>query len=80
MEFGMTLNPNVLVDTVSNSRADRFYPAEGYALWRDDEPGNLDENGEPMIYYLNYYCQKRFSSAQVSHIHAKRITETMEVI
>ena len=79
MEFGMKLNPNVLVDTTSNSRVDRFYPAEGYALWRDDEEGNLRADGEPVMCYGTYYCQKRFSEAQAPHIRAKLIDETVEV-
>ena len=75
----MTLNPNVNVDTEYNQYVDRFYPDEGYALWRDNEEGNLDENGQPYQYYLQYQCQKRFSESEAPHIWAKLIDETMEV-
>ena len=79
MEFGMKLNPNVLVDTTANPRVDRFYPAEGYVLWRDDEVGNLQPNGAPWVCYRNYYCQKRFSEAQAPHVRAMPIAEAAEV-
>lgn len=75
----MTLNPNVNVDTTVSQYTDKFYPDEGYALWRDNEEGNLDENGQPMQYYLQYRCQKRFSESEAPHIWAKLIDETMEV-
>ena len=75
----MILNPHVLVDTESNAYVDKFYPEEGYAIWRDNEEGNLDENGNPFIYYYQYNCQKRFSESEAPHIWAKPIDETMEV-
>lgn len=75
----MTLNPNVLVDTTSNEYADLFTPEEGYALWRDNETGNLDENGNPNHYYLQMMVLKRNSEAYAPHIWAKLIDETMEV-
>ena len=75
----MILNPNVNVDTTSNIYVDTFYPDEGYALWMDNEEGNLDENGEPVFYWLQYNCQKRFSESEAPHIWAKLIDETMEV-
>ena len=75
----MTLNDHVLVDTESSQYVDKFYPEEGYAIWRDNEEGNLDENGEPMQYYLQYNCLKRFSESEAPHIWAKLIDETMEV-
>ena len=75
----MTLNPNVNVDTEYNQYVDKFYPDAGYALWRDNEEGNLDDNGQPMQYYLQYQCQKRFSEAEAPHVWSKLIDETMEV-
>ena len=75
----MILNPHVLVDTESNAYVDKFYPEEGYAIWRDNEEGNLDENGNPFIYYYQYNCQKRFSESEAPHIRAKLIDKTMEV-
>ena len=74
----MILNPHVLVDTESNAYTDHFYPEEGYAIWRDNELGNLDDDGNPIIYYRHYYCQKRFSESEAPHIWAKLIDETME--
>lgn len=75
----MTLNEHVLVDTESSTYVDTFYPEEGYAIWRDNEEGNLDENGEPYQYYLQYNCLKRFSESEAPHIWAKLIDDTMEV-
>lgn len=75
----MTLNPNVNVDTEYNQYVDRFYPDEGYALWQDNEEGNLDENGQPMSYFLHKQVNKRRSEATAPHIWAKLIDETMEV-
>lgn len=75
----MTLNPNVNVDTEYNRYVDKFYPDEGYALWRDNEEGNLDENGQPYQYYLQMQIQKNASEATAPHIWAKLIDETMEV-
>ena len=75
----MTLNPHVLVDTESSTYVDKFYPEDGYAIWRDNETGNLDEEGTPLIYYYQYNCQKRFSEAQAPHVWARLIDETMEV-
>lgn len=75
----MILNPHVLVDTESNIYVDKFYPEEGYAIWRDDELGNLDENGNPIIYYYQYNCQKSRSAAKAPRIWARLIDDTMEV-
>ena len=75
----MTLNPNVNVDTTINQYADRFYPDLGYALWRDNEEGNLDENGQPMQYYLQINVRKVASEAEAPHIWAREIDDTMEV-
>lgn len=71
----MTLNPNVNVDTESNQCIDHFYPDEGYALWDDQETGNLDENGNPYQYYLQMNIQKRQSEVRAPHIWAKLIDE-----
>lgn len=75
----MTLNPNVNVDTESSAYVDTFYPDEGYALWQDDEEGNLDENGQPLQYYLQKNIRKVASEAAAPHIWAKLIDDTMEV-
>lgn len=75
----MTLNPNVNVDTESNQYTDKFYPDEGYALWDDTEEYNLDENGQPLQYYLQLNILKRRSETLAPHIWAKLIDETMEV-
>lgn len=54
----------------------RFYPNEGYALWRDNEEGNLDEEtGEPMCYWHQILTDKPEEYAL--HIWAKLIDETM---
>lgn len=74
----MNLNPNVNVDT-SHTSFDRFTPAEGYALWRDNEEGNLDENGKPIIYSLQMLVPKSRSAETAPHIWARLIDETMEV-
>lgn len=58
----------------------KFAPDEGYALWDDTEEGNLDENGEPMCYWLTIICPNENSAIKSSpHIWAKLIDETMEV-
>lgn len=75
----MTLNPNVNVDTTVSQYTDKFTPDEGYALWRDNEEGNLDENGNPYQYYYQMRIQKSRSAEWAPHIWAKLIDETMEV-
>lgn len=75
----MTLNPNVNVDTTLSQVSDKFYPDNGYALWWDEEEGNLDENGEPICYWLSMHIPKRYSEERAPHIWAKLIDETMEV-
>lgn len=75
----MTLHDHVLVDTESSTYVDTFYPEDGYALWLDNEEGNLDENGNPMQYCLQINVLKRFSDSESEHIWAKLIDETMEV-
>lgn len=75
----MTLNPHVNVNTEYSPYVDRFTPDEGYALWRDNETGNLDENGNPQCYWLTMNIQKRVSEAYAPHIWARLIDDTMEV-
>lgn len=75
----MTLNPNVNVDTEYNQYVDKFTPDDGYALWRDNETGNLDENGNPIIYRLQMMVQKKNSETYAPHIWARLIDDTMEV-
>lgn len=70
----MTLNPNVNVDT-SNASFDKFTPADGYELWRDNEEGNLDENGQPLSYMKSIYAPKAVSESFAPHIWAKLIGE-----
>lgn len=72
----MTPNPNVNVDTEYSTLAVRFYPDEGYALWQDDEEGNLDENGNPMQYYHQKIIRKVAAENAAPHIWAKLIDET----
>ena len=75
MEFGMILNPYVKVDSEANPYVDKFYPEEGYVLWRDNEEDNLDENGMPIIYHEQYNCLKRFSEEEALHVWAKSVEE-----
>ena len=77
--MSIVLNPNVNLDTNYSQYADKFTPDEGYALWRDNETGNLDENGNPICYWLIITSLKRNTEAYAPHIHAKLIDETMEV-
>ena len=76
MDYFMTLNPNVNVDTTISQYADVFTPAEGYALWRDNETGNLDENGNPIYYWSAYRIPKKVSEAYAPHIWAKSLSDT----
>lgn len=57
-----------------------FKPDDGYAMWMDDEEENLDENGEPMCYWLTIGCPNESRAIErAPHIWAKLIDETMEV-
>lgn len=57
-----------------------FYPSDGYALWRDNEIGNIDpETGEPWCYWLSIAAMDNEVEEFASHIWAKLIDETMEV-
>lgn len=75
----MILNPNVNVDVNRFVKADVFTPDEGYALWRDNEDGNLDNCGNPVRYSLMMIIQKSFSEEWSSNIHARLIDTTMDV-
>lgn len=78
--MSIELNPNVNLDTNYSQYADKFTPDEGYALWRDNETGNLDPvTGEPLCYWLTITSLKRNTEAYAPHIWAKLIDETMEV-
>lgn len=57
----------------------KFYPADGYALWQDNEIGNLDENGQPHCYWYAIHCWDEAAAESAPHIWAKLIDETMEV-
>lgn len=57
----------------------QFTPTNGYALWRDNEEGNLDENGEPMCYWFSISALDTEVEEFAQHIWAKLIDETMEV-
>ena len=50
---------------------------EWYELWRDNEEGNLDENGQPLSYMKTMYVPKAASEDFTSHIQAHKIGDTM---
>lgn len=75
----MILNPNINVDIISSIHSDIFVPEQGYALWRDDEEGNLDENNQPQCYWLMMRVPKKISEARAPHIWAKQIDDTMDI-
>lgn len=56
-----------------------FRPYEGYALWDDTQTGNLDENGEPIHYYMSMRMNKANAERLAPHIHARLIEEGMQV-
>lgn len=57
-----------------------FLPDDGYALWRDNETGNIDpETGEPWCYWTSIDCWDDTAAEYASHIWAKLIDETMEI-
>ena len=75
----MTLNEQVNVNTTQSQYADIFTPDDGYALWRDNEDGNIDENGNPFIFSLQMRVPKTISETYAPHIRAKENDDTMEV-
>lgn len=75
----LTLNPNVNADTERISNAVVFTPTDGYALWRDNEEGNLDENGQPICYWLTMIVPNFVAESRAPHIWARLIDDTMEV-
>lgn len=75
----MTLNEHVTVNTELSQYAYRFYPDEGYVLWRDDELENLDENGQPYCYWRSIDVPVRACEELAPHIFAKLIDDTMEI-
>lgn len=55
----------------------KFLPADGYALWRDNEEGNIDpETGEPWCYW--WEIESINAEEDAPHIWAKLIDDTME--
>lgn len=79
MGYILILNPNVNVNTTQSLYADIFTPAEGYALWDDTETGNLDENGNPLVYWYQFRIPKSLSEEKSVHIWAKLIEDGMGV-
>lgn len=73
----MIVNENVIYDVWHDWH--RFRPKDGYALWRDDEEGNLDEEtGEPLCYWITILCpNETIANKRALHIWAKLIDETM---
>lgn len=74
----MTLNEHVNYE-VRYVLIGVFTPDEGYALWDDTQEGNLDENGEPIHYYLSMQCGTSRAEERAPHIHARLIEEGMHV-
>ena len=70
----MILNPNVSVDTTRTS-FDRFAAEPGFTLWRDNEEGNLDENGNPLSFSPTINSPKAMTEELAPHIWAKTIEE-----
>lgn len=58
-----------------------FAPDGGYAMWMDDEKGNLDpETGDPYCYWLSITVpNEERARERAPHIWAKLIDETMEI-
>lgn len=75
MELGMRLNEHVNINTTASQKVDIFKPADGYALWRNNDFGNLDENGNPMMYNTIYRCQKSVSEVEAEHIFAVPLSD-----
>ena len=76
----MNLNLNEHVNVDSNFLFGvKFIPDDGYALWRDDMTGNLDENGQPIHYYLSMICGRSQAETIAPHIFARLIDDTMQV-
>ena len=71
-----TFESSVTVNGITLNRY-RFTADDGYALWKDNEEGNLDENGEPYCYW--YGITSGHPEEDAHHIWAKLIDETMEI-
>ena len=70
----MKLNPNVTIDLESYNLSAHFYPAEGYALYEDDEESNMNpETGEIICYWKHLSCLKTEVEDRAPHIWAKLI-------
>lgn len=74
----MTLNEHVNC-SVEYGFSYVFRPDEGYALWDDTQTGNLDENGEPIHYYMSMRMNKTNAESTAPHIWARLIEEGMQV-
>ena len=82
-----TCNPNVncaylRTNPLTGSQWFEFTPDENYAIWLDDETGNLDENGNPIAY--SWAKQYPFTSQEqldeyATHVWARLIDDTMEI-
>ena len=81
MDAGMiTLNEHVTIDTESSAYTDHFYPEDGYALYRDNDPSNIDpDTGEIVCYWKHLACKKINTETYAPHVFAKLIDETMRV-
>lgn len=75
----MTLNEHVNVEITARVQV-KFTPDEGYALWDDTQSGNIDENGEPIHYYLSMIMSRSNAEAAAPHIWARLIAEGMRVV
>lgn len=73
-------NPNVNIKVTEYGHY-QFTPDNGYAMWMDDEEGNMHpETGEPLCYWLTIRVPNEEQAIErAPHIWAKPIDETMEV-
>lgn len=56
----------------------QFLPDNGYALWRDNETGNIDsDTGEPWCYWLSIGSTDSEVESFAPHVWAKLIDDSM---